>query len=383
MATGSRARPVRRLPTPGSERFSSVFSWLPSLLFEIIPKPSVARVKKKEMSLKLTAVLLGLAILSPARAAEEPPTLREAARQAGLAGVEEYVPAPILDGLTLPGPEQWRRFWDGLTAAREGGSLEPLAWLLPEALRALEILDATEEGRPYADWLRQRIDYLELARYVSYYLPPEGGGAPSASPPPAEAAPGIVPRSRPAPPVAPEVARERTEAVSSYLLWKERLASRPAPAAAAELVPGLKKIFESEGLPPQLVWLAEVESSFNPRAVSPTGAKGLYQFMPDTALRFGLQTSPDDERFLPAKSARAAARYLKLLYGRFRSWPLALAAYNAGEGRVGRVLRREGAATFEAAAPHLPIETRMYVPKVLATVHRREGVEPEALAPPR
>ena len=151
---------------------------------------------------------------------------------------------------------------------------------------------------------------------------------------------------------------------------------RNAPANAGALVPGLKEIFKDQGVPPEWVWIAEVESSLNPEARSPVGAVGLFQFMPATAGRFGMKTRPVDERLDPEKSAEAAAKYMKILYRRFDSWPLALAAYNAGEGRVSRLLSRNGAASFEGIKKDLPTETQMYVPKVLATVRVREGVEP-------
>ncbi|MCX6998422.1 MAG: transglycosylase SLT domain-containing protein, partial [Kiritimatiellaeota bacterium] len=90
-----------------------------------------------------------------------------------------------------------------------------------------------------------------------------------------------------------------------------------------------------------------------------------------------------DERLVPEKSARAAARCLRALYGQFGSWPLALAAYNAGAGRVGRALQKDATGTFEQIAGQLPLETQMYVPKVLATVALREAVNPAALPAPR
>jgi membrane-bound lytic murein transglycosylase D len=120
----------------------------------------------------------------------------------------------------------------------------------------------------------------------------------------------------------------------------------------------------------------------NPSAKSPVGAAGLFQFMAPTARRFGLKSCPVDERFAPEKSAQAAAKYLKVLHQRFNSWPLALAAYNAGEGRVGRLLKNSSAKTFEAIEDSLPIETQMYVPKVMATVALREGVDPAKLPAP-
>jgi len=146
------------------------------------------------------------------------------------------------------------------------------------------------------------------------------------------------------------------------------------PKIAQPYVGRLKPIFTAEGVPPELVWVAEVESSFDPRARSPAGAAGLFQLMPATARRYGLKTSwPWDERLKPEPSARAAAQYLEYLHSRFKDWRLALAAYNAGEGTVEELLKRQKAHSFDAIATHLPAETQMYVPKVEAIVWRREG----------
>ncbi|MCA1809926.1 MAG: lytic transglycosylase domain-containing protein, partial [Lentisphaerae bacterium] len=158
-------------------------------------------------------------------------------------------------------------------------------------------------------------------------------------------------------------------------VWRSRIAGRRPPSNAERYVPLLKPLFQAEGVPDALVWLAEVESSFRPEARSPVGALGLYQFMPATAERFGLALKPRDERLQPEASARAAAQYLRLLHRRFQSWPLALAAYNAGEGRVGRLLKRHNADSFEGIVQHLPAETRMYVPKVRAVVLARENTD--------
>ena len=155
-----------------------------------------------------------------------------------------------------------------------------------------------------------------------------------------------------------------------------------APPAPVGMMAELKLIFTSEGIPRQLVWIAEVESGLDPLACSPSGAVGLFQLKSATAQRFGLQTGLFDERREPGLSARAAARYLRDLYGKFGSWPLVLAAYNAGEGRLEQALASAKARTLEAATPFLPRETKGYVPRVIALITDREGTDPADLPPP-
>jgi membrane-bound lytic murein transglycosylase D len=156
-------------------------------------------------------------------------------------------------------------------------------------------------------------------------------------------------------------------------VWSDITIVEPWPAEARSRVPGLKPIFREEGVPEELVWIAEVESSFDPRARSPAGAAGLYQLMPETARAQGLSTFPFDQRYRPEKNARASARYLHALHRRFKDWPLALAAYNAGETRVANLLSRHRAKTFSGIARYLPAETQMYVPRIDALLQRREG----------
>ena len=155
------------------------------------------------------------------------------------------------------------------------------------------------------------------------------------------------------------------------------------PTGASAWAARLKPFFVAERIPEELVWLAEVESSFQPGARSPVGAVGLFQLMPPTAKSLGLSLRPDDERLQPEKSAGAAAKYLRYLYGRFKDWPLALAAYNAGEGRVLGLMEKRKAGTFDQIATRLPAETQMYVPKMNATLLRREGTTLDKLPPPR
>ncbi|MBI1750680.1 MAG: transglycosylase SLT domain-containing protein [Acidobacteria bacterium] len=129
------------------------------------------------------------------------------------------------------------------------------------------------------------------------------------------------------------------------------------------------RIFAEEGVPLELLVVAEIESGINPLARSPKGARGPWQLMPATAERFGLRVDGlMDERIHPERSTRAAARYLRELHAQFGDWLLALAAYNAGEQRVARAVERGGTRDFWQLAGRrlLPAETRQYVPAILA-----------------
>ncbi len=131
----------------------------------------------------------------------------------------------------------------------------------------------------------------------------------------------------------------------------------------------LGRILIEEKVPVELLAVALVESGFNPLALSPKGARGIWQFMPETAERYGLAVgAADDHRTHPERSTRAAARYLRDLRRRFGDWKLALAAYNWGENRVQRIIEQTGIRDFDQLARRglLPLETRKYVPAVLA-----------------
>jgi Transglycosylase SLT domain len=137
--------------------------------------------------------------------------------------------------------------------------------------------------------------------------------------------------------------------------------------------------FRKAGVPEDLVWLAFVESVWNPRAVSPAAAGGLWQFIPATATDYGLKVeSGNDERNDPLKQTRVAATYLHDLHTLFGDWALAMAAYNSGEPRVMGAIVKNGRADFwELYDKHLlPKETCDYVPKILASIEvagRAEG----------
>ena len=250
----------------------------------------------------------------------------------------------------------------------QGGDLETLARWLPDARKLLAYIDAVPGLEPYADWLRQRLDYAAIAEEAVRKVPRP---APETQRPDKS-----EPKSTQPAPKEPESTVTRREYVRDTDIWSKRLAGRPPPKRAARLVPSLKKIFSAQGVPPELVWMAEVESTFNSTAKSPAGAVGLFQLMPATAEYLGLQVKPEDQRLDPTRNSRAAARYLNTLHNRFKDWPLAIAAYNGGEGRVSKLLSANGASDFEGIADHLPGETQMYVPKVLATIRHREGFDP-------
>lgn len=129
--------------------------------------------------------------------------------------------------------------------------------------------------------------------------------------------------------------------------------------------------FKAQQMPMELKYLSVVESGLNPRAVSRAGAVGLWQFMPYTGKEQGLyQDGFVDERMDIYKSTQAACAYLKKLYGMFSDWELALAAYNCGPGAVRRAIRRSGNRTsFWEIYPHLPRETRSYVPIYVAVTY--------------
>lgn len=269
---------------------------------------------------------------------------------------QQYAPPEVKAEYDFPTKEQWDAALGKLQASLQASSIDDLAAYAPQARSILSAFRASGAEPELADWLEQRLDEVEGADQART-LPP--------SPP--EAAPVRPPVAGPKPVPA-------TVQVPYYDLWFSRVRARPVPARAAELMPVLRNAFAAEGVPPALAWLAEAESSFNPSARSPAGAKGLFQLMPDTAKRLGLDTFLPDERTSPEKSAHAAARYLRELHTKFGDWPLTLAAYNAGEGRISRALASRKATGFAAIADSLPAETRMYVPKVCALVAARTGV---------
>ena len=245
-------------------------------------------------------------------------------------------------------PTTTARLLQDLQKKFQGDYVVDVARFRGTAESLLPVLENLPATRPYAGWLRPRMDYFDVADALEVNIPPPRPG------------------QRPTAASNPTAEQERQA-------WTVKVEETPPPRGAATWVPKLKPVFRGQRVPMELVWLAEVESSFNPQARSPVGAAGLFQLMPATAQSLGLKLSPQDERLAGEKNARAAAQYLRTLHLKFRDWRLAVASYNAGPGRVGDLLKSRRAKTYDQIATHLPAETQMYVPKVEAVIQRREG----------
>ena len=135
------------------------------------------------------------------------------------------------------------------------------------------------------------------------------------------------------------------------------------------LLPVVEPILRRHGIPADLAAVILVESGGRADALSPKGARGLWQLMPDTARRYGLRVDGiRDDRLVLLSATDAAARYLHDLYAEFGDWKLALAAYNTGEANLGSAILKAHTQDFDqlTSLRMLPLETRNYVPLVLA-----------------
>lgn len=269
---------------------------------------------------------------------------------------DENLDPEVLRQLSSGDRQRVQQLFKDLQKQLQGQYVVDVAALRDTAKAVLPLLEQYEETQPYALWLKAQMDYLEVADKLLLIIPA----------PPVEPGKPLKPRPNPSAQIQRQV-------------WIKQLADRPWPPAAKTYVPRLKPLFTAQQVPAELVWLAEVESSFDPRARSPENAAGLFQLMPSTAKRFGLKLHLPDQRYKPEPSATAAAKYLRQLHGHFKDWRLALAAYNAGEGTVQRLLDHQRAKTFDAIAPYLPAETQMYVPRFEAVLLQREGLKIEQL----
>ncbi|HEX6941060.1 MAG TPA: LysM peptidoglycan-binding domain-containing protein [Longimicrobiales bacterium] len=167
--------------------------------------------------------------------------------------------------------------------------------------------------------------------------------------------------------------------------YRDRHRDRFARALArmGRYAPYIREKLRERGMPEDLVYLALIESGFNPVARSRAAAVGIWQFIAETGRRYGLRIDRYvDERRDPFRSTDAALDYLQTLYDRFGSWYLAAAAYNSGEGRLERLLQRHAGgqrgadSLFWRIDQYLPKETRHYVPKLIAVTILARYPEP-------
>jgi membrane-bound lytic murein transglycosylase D len=167
----------------------------------------------------------------------------------------------------------------------------------------------------------------------------------------------------------PLVLNDTVAGYINYFSSRGRGTLESALARSGQYKEMISRVLKEEGVPQDLIYLAQAESGFRPLALSHAGARGMWQFMSSRAKGYGLERSWwVDERQDPEKATRAAARHLKDLYNQFGDWYLAMAAYNSGPGTVQSAVRRTGYADFWELYKRnvLPKETRNYVPIILA-----------------
>ena len=167
----------------------------------------------------------------------------------------------------------------------------------------------------------------------------------------------------------PVVYNKATQKWISYFTGRGRGHFKRYAERAGRYAPVLSKILNDQGMPRDLIYLSMAESGFQNHARSWAKAVGPWQFMPFTGKKFGLDVGFYlDERRDPLKATVAASKYLKTLYGMFDSWELACAGYNAGEGKIGRAIRRYNTKNFWELTKgrYLRAETKNYVPKIMA-----------------
>ena len=204
-----------------------------------------------------------------------------------LAGAQQFeqdnLDTNVLNALPKMDDPVVQQFFSDIQTNFQGDYVVNLAALRQTAQVVLPLLESRDDTQPYAAWLAARMDYLDVADEIRLTIPP----------------PAVQTNQPPLPAPNPPPQKERE-------LWLKKVSVVPWPALANEYVPELKPVFTAQKVPPELVWVAEVESGFDRRAVSPAGAAGLFQLMPETAKRFGLSLWPRDQRYQPEPSATAS-----------------------------------------------------------------------------
>ena len=176
------------------------------------------------------------------------------------------------------------------------------------------------------------------------------------------------------------------ETVKNYMiLYSEKMPSKMSQilGLAQFYMPIFEDTFLKYDMPVELKYMAIIESALNPRAVSWAGAKGMWQFIYNTAKNYGLRIdSYVDERLDPYMSVDAAARYLKDAYRIFGDWSLAISSYNCGSGNVNKAIKKAGGKRdFWSIYPYLPRETRGYVPAMVGAMYAVRYAKEYSLEP--
>src|SRR6266446_10527730 len=172
---------------------------------------------------------------------------------------------------------------------------------------------------------------------------------------------------------ASQLPLSENDAIVSYINFFSSLRGKKILASglrrSGRYKPMIVRALRDEGVPEELIFLAQAESGFAPRAMSRARCVGVWQFAAFRGKEYGLnQTTATDDRMDPERATRAAARHLHDLYNHFGDWYLAMAAYNCGPGCVDNAIQRTGFADFWELASHdaLPRETAKYVPLIVA-----------------
>ena len=297
---------------------------------------------------------------------------------AGCSGTSRVTPAPSDELRTLA--------QDGVGAAESIAAAdvlyrEALAHYVTdefEAARPLLRQALAELGDAHPDNAGLRAEKFSLKARVGYFLAAiEGRGAPAAQAVPTETAridtiplPVLEPTEPSTGCGAPvvTVTNDRVEKWLDYFQGRGRKDMERWLSRAPRYRPMIDRMLEEEGLPPELFYLAVIESGLNPKAYSRAHAAGMWQFISSRARMYGLKVDWwIDERRDPETATRAACAYLKALHQRFGSWELALAGYNSGEGRVERAQRKRPSCP-DYWCLDLPRETENFVPKFMAAV---------------
>lgn len=167
--------------------------------------------------------------------------------------------------------------------------------------------------------------------------------------------------------------KQATKYVKSFLIREDEALTK-VQARSKAYFSIIDTVFTKYNLPLELKYLAIIESDLKTSAVSRVGAKGMWQFMPETARDLGLKVTKNyDERKHVYKSTVAAAKYLKDLYKEFGDWLLVLAAYNGGPGTVYKAIKKSGSRNFWALQSFLPEESRGHVKRYIGTHYFFEG----------